>query len=158
LVAGKKAVGVELDDVGTLKLGPLQALGEGAILGWNITETTVTGLASFFEQLFTGSANFNEVSGPIGITAFGAATLKEGFAAGVALMALISINLAIVNLIPIPGLDGGRLLIVIIEAIIRRPVSSRIVANLTMAGFALLLLFIAIVSYHDILKLVHPAA
>jgi len=157
VVADKKVVGIELDDVGTLKLNPLEAFGEGAVLGWNITQTTAEGLGTFGKQLVTGTANFNDVSGPIGITAFGAAELKQGFAAGAVLMALISINLAIINLIPIPGLDGGRLLIVAIEAVLRRPVSTRVVLNLTMAGFAFLILLIVVISYHDILKLVHPA-
>jgi regulator of sigma E protease len=70
------------------------------------------------------------------------------------LTALISINLAIINLVPIPGLDGGRLLIVVIEAIIRKPVSQTVVMKLTIAGFALLITLMLVVSYHDIAKLV----
>jgi len=154
IVQGRKAIGVGLDDVGILKLNPVEALGEGALVGWNITESTATGLLGFFKQLFTASANFSDVSGPIGITVYGAAALKQGFAAGVTLIALISINLALINLVPIPGLDGGRLLIVIIEAIIRRPVSPSVVMKLTIAGFALLITLMLVVSYHDITKLV----
>jgi regulator of sigma E protease len=154
IVAGHKAIGVELSDVGTLKLALPQALVQGAVLGYDITVSTAQGLATFFKQLFTGTANFNDVSGPIGITVFGAATLKQGWVAAALLTALISINLAIINIIPIPGLDGGRLLIIGIEAIIRRPVSPSLVMKLTMVGFALLILLMVVVSYHDIVRLV----
>jgi regulator of sigma E protease len=154
VVAGRKAVGIELNDVGTLTLNPVLALGQGAILAWNITESTATGLLVFFKQIFTATANFSEVSGPIGITVFGAAAIKQGFAAAAVLTALISINLALINVVPIPGLDGGRLLIIIIEAIIRRPVNPNVVMRLTIAGLVLLVTLMIVVSYHDIVKLV----
>jgi len=154
VVAGRKAIGVELDDVGTLKLSPPIALMQGALLGWNITESTASGLLTFFKQLFTASANFSQVSGPIGITVYGAAAIKQGFAAAVVLTALISINLALINIVPIPGLDGGRLLIIVTEAILRRPVSPSVVMKLTIAGFALLVALMLVVSYHDIVRLI----
>jgi regulator of sigma E protease len=146
-------IGLELDDIGTLKLPPHLALAQGAILSYDITRGTAVGLLGFFKQLFVGKANFGDVSGPIGITVFGAAALKEGFAAATVLTALISINLAIINLLPIPGLDGGRLLIVGIEAITRRPVSPNLAMKLTIAGFSFLILLMLLVSYHDIAKL-----
>jgi regulator of sigma E protease len=121
-VAGRKVIGVELENVGTLKLSPPVALLQGGILAWNITVSTGEGLLGFFKQIFTAKANFNQVAGPIGITVYGAAAIKQGFAAAAVLTALISINLALINIVPIPGLDGGRLLIIIIEAIIRKPV------------------------------------
>jgi regulator of sigma E protease len=68
--------------------------------------------------------------------------------------ALISINLALINLLPIPGLDGGRLLIIIIEAVIRRPVSARVTNALMLAGFAAIVLLMIAVSVHDIARLV----
>ncbi len=154
VVAGRKAIGLQLADIGTLKLNPALALGQGAILGWNITANTAAGLLGFFKHIFTATANFNEVSGPIGITVFGAAAIKQGFAAAAVLTALISINLALINLVPIPGLDGGRLLIIIIEALIQRPVSPHIVMKFTLAGFALLITLMVVVSYHDIAKLI----
>ena len=154
VITGRKAIGLELQDIGTLKLNPLLALGQGAMLAADITQNTALGLVSFFGHLFTATANFSEVSGPIGITVFGAAAIKQGFAAAAVLTALISINLALINIVPIPGLDGGRLLIIIIEAIIRRPVNPGIVMKLTIAGFALLITLMIVVSYHDIVKLI----
>jgi regulator of sigma E protease len=157
LIAGqpdKKAVGVELDDVGVLQLPVHLALVQGAMLGWDMTQSTALGLATFFKQIVTGTANFAGVAGPIGITAFGAAALKQGFAAGIFLTALISINLALINLIPIPGLDGGRLLIIAIEGVTKKRLPTPVLGALTLAGFALLILLMLVVSYHDIAKLV----
>ncbi len=157
LVEGKKVVGVELDDVGILKLSLPMALVQGAVLGKNITVETAKGLIGFFSQLVSGHANFTQVSGPIGITTMGSTAVKEGFIATIILTSLISINLAILNLLPIPGLDGGRLLFIVIEGILRRPISKRLSYGLTIAGFALLILLMLVASYHDVVRLVHPA-
>ncbi len=154
IISGRKAIGVQLADIGTLKLSPPLALAQGASIAWEITKSTATGLGGFLKQLFTGTADFSQVSGPIGITVFGAATLHQGWQAIIVLVALISINLAVINIIPIPGLDGGRLLIIIIEAIIRHPVSPNIVMKATLTGFALLIVLMLVVSYHDIARLI----
>lgn len=154
VIGGRKAIGLQLQDIGILKLSPVLALGQGAMLAYDITANTAAGLLSFFKNIFTATANFNDVAGPIGITVYGAAAIQHGFATAVLLTALISINLALINLLPIPGLDGGRLFIIIIESIIRRPVSPAIVLRFTIAGFALLVTLMVVVSYHDIVKLI----
>lgn len=154
LVEGRKAVGIELDDVGILKLPPHLAVVEGAVLAKNIFVQTAIGLGSFFSNLFHGSADFSQVAGPIGIVSMGGIALKEGFAAVIVLVASISMALAIFNLVPIPGLDGGKLLIIAIEGVLRRPVSQRIVTYATLTGLALLLTLVVVVSYHDIARLV----
>ena len=69
-------------------------------------------------------------------------------------MAIISINLALINLIPIPALDGGRLLFVIIECVIRRPIKASIANSVNMVGFAFLILLMVVVTAHDIFKIV----
>ncbi len=153
-IAGRKAIGVQLSDIGILRLSPPLALAQGAVLGWEITKSTATGLVGFVGQIFKGTADYSQVSGPIGITVFGATMLHEGWQAAVVLVALISINLAVINIVPIPGLDGGRLLIISIESIIRRPVAPSIVMKFTLGGFALLVLLMLVVSYHDIARLV----
>lgn len=126
LVEGKKAVGIELDDVGILKLPPHLALVQGGFLAWNMTEQTAVGLATFFDQIVRGIADWNSVAGPIGIASIGSKAVASGFAAAVSLVALISINLALINVLPIPGLDGGRLLVIAIEGVTRRRVSDRL--------------------------------
>src|SRR3989339_500950 len=140
LVEGKKVVGVELDDVGILKLPIHLALVQGAVLGKNITIQTAQGLVGFFSTIVRGQANFSQVSGPIGITSIGSDAVKAGFIETIVLTALISINLAILNLLPIPGLDGGRLFFIIIEGITKRPISKKIAYGFTLVGFGLLIL------------------
>lgn len=154
VVEGRKAVGVQLGDVGTLRLPAHEALFEGALLTYRMTVSTAEGLGTFFYQIVRGVADFGTVAGPIGIADIGAHAVSKGFAAAVVLTALISINLAIINLIPVPGLDGGRLLIIIIEGVLRRPVSPKLTTALTLGGMALLILLMLLVSYHDIAKLV----
>ncbi|MDP2652293.1 MAG: site-2 protease family protein, partial [bacterium] len=70
------------------------------------------------------------------------------------IMAIISINLALINLIPVPALDGGRLLFVIIESIVRRPIKPSIAHTINAVGFALLVLLMAVVTVHDIFRIV----
>ena len=154
IVPDRKVVGIEFGDVGILKLPPHLALVQGAVAFKDLTIATAQGLGSFFGQLFTGRADFSQVSGPIGIAGAGSDAVKEGFGAAAVIAALISINLALINLLPIPGLDGGRLLIIIIEAVIRRPVSARVTNALMLAGFAAIVLLMVVVSFHDIARLV----
>ena len=154
LVDGKKVLGVNLADVGTLKLPFYTAFLQGAVSTKNLTISTAVGLGGFFKQIVMGSANYAGVAGPIGIAGIGASAVQDGFAAGILITAIISINLAIINLLPVPALDGGRLLIVAVEGLIRRPVPPRITLTLTLAGFALIMLLMLVVSYHDIARLV----
>lgn len=154
LVEGKKALGVQLEDVGILQLPPHLALAQGGILAYNMTLATADGLANFFGSIFKGTANFSDVAGPIGIANIGAGAVNKGFAAAVTLTALISVNLALINLVPIPGLDGGRLLIIGIESVIRRAVPQRLIVWLTIAGFSLLALLMLVISYHDVIRLI----
>lgn len=154
LVEGKKAVGVQLDDVGTLRLMPHVALLQGAILTWNMTRETAVGLIGFFGQIFRGAADFSSVAGPIGIAGIGAQAVQNGFSAAISLTALISINLALINVLPIPGLDGGRLFILAVESVTRRTLSDKWMLYLSLSGFGLLILLMVVVSYHDILRLI----
>ncbi len=154
IVPDKKVIGVEFGDVGILKLPPHLALVQGAIAFKDLTIGTAQGLGSFFGNLFVGNADFSQVSGPIGIAGVGSDAVKAGFGSAAIIAALISINLALINLLPIPGLDGGRLLIIIIEAVIRRPVSSKVTNTLMLMGFAAIVLLMIVVSIHDIARLV----
>lgn len=154
IVPDRKVVGIEFGDVGILKLPPHLAAVQGAIAFKNLTVATAQGLAAFFGHLLTGHADFSQVSGPIGIAGVGSDAVKAGFGQAATVAALISINLALINLLPVPGLDGGRLLIIIIEAIIRRPVSPRITNALMLMGFAAMVLLMLVVSVHDIARLV----
>lgn len=152
-VPGRKALGIELSDIGTLRLSLLPALYEGAVATYDMTLRTAVGIGSFFASLAVGTGSFSSVSGPIGITNIGATAVRDGLAATLALAALLSINLGLINLLPIPGLDGGRLLFTAIEAARRRPLPASMSHAVTLIGIGALLLLMLVVSYHDIVRL-----
>lgn len=154
LIEGRKAIGIQLGDIGILRLPPHLALLEGAAAAKDMTTATAQGLGSFFYTLARGTADWSQVSGPVGIAGAGSHAVASGFASAATVVALISINLALINVLPIPGLDGGRLFIILIEAVIRRPLPARFVTWATLAGFALIVALMLAVTYHDIAKLV----
>ena len=149
------AIGIYMDMVGMLKLPIDQALYHGAIKTWQYTRLTAVGIWTFLSEAVTGHANFNEVTGPVGIVKAVGAASAVGFSNVLLFTALISINLAIINIIPFPALDGGRLLFITIEGIMRRAIPTRITNYVNISGFALLMLLMLLVTYHDIAKLVH---
>lgn len=154
IVEGRKAVGIHMASIGMLALPPHEALIEGAQATYSLTLATAEGLLGFFGKLFSGQAAWSEVSGPVGIAGVGSQAVQEGFSAAVFITALISINLALFNLVPIPGLDGFRLALIGVEAVIRRPVPGRLLTGLSVVGFALVIGLMVAVTYHDIARLV----
>jgi regulator of sigma E protease len=148
------ALGVSVADIGTVPVTLRRAPIDGAIYTWEITKETATGLAHFFWQAITLKADLSQVSGPIGIAGAVGTAYAEGFAQLLSIAAIISINLAIINLLPIPALDGGRLLFVIIESITRKPIKPSFAAAVNGIGFALLVLLMVVVTGHDIFKLI----
>lgn len=148
------ALGVEVATIGVVPLSLGSALVEGASLTWSATKLTAVGLWHFFYGIFTLSADLSQVSGPIGIAGVVGAASLQGFGNLLSIMALISINLALINLIPVPALDGGRLLFVIIESVIRRPIKARVAHTLNMLGFVFLILLMVVVTAHDIFRIV----
>lgn len=150
---GRPVLGVSLVDVGILELPIHKALYAGGLLTYDVTIATAQGLGEFFVTIFKGKADFSSVSGPVGIVGVVGQASDIGLVAVLTLAAVISINLAIINLIPFPALDGGRLLIVGIEAIRRRPISQNLSLWLNAGGFIFLIGLMLIVTYHDIAKL-----
>ena len=102
-------------------------------------------------NLFTGKVGLDEMVGPVGIG--GIVASSTGALNFFHLMAVISISLGITNLLPIPALDGGKILLLIIEAIRKKPLSQKVEATIQLAGFAFLIVLSIIVTYHDIVKL-----
>ena len=103
-------------------------------------------------RLVTGQANEGEIGGPVRIAEFSADAARQGIFGFLIFMALISINLGLVNLLPIPALDGGHLLFFAIEAIIGRPLPEAFQAVLMRGGVALLLALMVCVTVYDIMR------
>lgn len=108
-------------------------------------------LASFYYVL-SGQAPL-EVAGPVGIVHVIGEVAQTGFVNLLMLTALISINLGIINLLPIPALDGGRILFLIIEALRGRPIEPEKEGLIHFLGFALLITLILFITYQDVLRL-----
>jgi regulator of sigma E protease len=102
-------------------------------------------------QIVAGKVSVKEsFGGPIKIAQFATQSAAIGIAAFLGFMAMLSVSLAILNILPIPALDGGHLLILIIEALIRREIPYKVKMAVQQAGFVLLLAFMAFVIYNDI--------
>ena len=147
------ALGVEVATIGIVPLSLGSALIEGAKLTWSATKLTAIGLGHFFYGVLTFSADFSQVAGPVGIAGVVGSASLAGFGSLFSIMAIISINLALINLIPVPALDGGRLLFVIIESVIRRPIKPVIAQSINAIGFIFLILLMVVVTAHDIFKI-----
>ena len=104
-------------------------------------------------QLFTGEVSTKELSGPVGIMSAVSQSSKMGFIYLAYLTALISLNLGIINLLPFPALDGGRILFLIIRKITGQRVSDKVENAFHLAGFALLLLLMVYVTFNDVGRL-----
>ncbi|MEW5974896.1 MAG: RIP metalloprotease RseP [Acidobacteriota bacterium] len=109
------------------------------------------------QRLFRREVSMRMLSGPIGIAQESGRAARSGFSTLLMLMAAISLNLAVINLLPIPILDGGVIAIILVEALIRRDLSLTVRERITQVGFVLLILLAVIVTYNDIVKIL-PAS
>lgn len=153
VIKDRYAIGVQMADVENIKLSFFEAIIKGAQTTYEIFVMTTVGTLKFFGSAFTLHANLAEVSGPIGIAGYLNQAREFGVSTLFAFVALISINLAVINLLPFPALDGGRLLFVAIEAIIRRPLNPKIANTLNLLGFAFLMILMLTITVSDIGKL-----
>lgn len=103
--------------------------------------------------LFTGGVSIKDLSGPVGIYSIVDAQSKAGFESLLYLIAFLSINVGVINLIPFPAFDGGRILFLIIEKIKGKPVDPKVENTIHSIGFFLLLALIIYVTFNDILRL-----
>ncbi|MDO8728719.1 MAG: RIP metalloprotease RseP [bacterium] len=150
IVTDRLAVGISMDVIGIAKLQPHKALWYGLKTTSELTLLTGQALITFFTQALTGGADFSSVTGPVGIVGMVGDARELGFVYLLTFTALISINLTIINLLPLPALDGGRLFFVLIEAVSRRPIPPRIFNALNTVGFALLLLLMLLITIQDV--------
>lgn len=109
-------------------------------------------MVDYLGKLFVGKASTEEVVGPVGIIYYMSDAAKTGLLAVLSLTAFLSLNLFIVNLLPLPALDGGRLIFLIIEGIRRRPVDPQKEGFVHFVGFVLLMILSAIIIYRDFIK------
>lgn len=106
-------------------------------------------------MLISGEASIKDLAGPVGIATYTYQAATNGFVDLINMMVLLSINLAIFNLLPFPALDGGRIIFMIPEFILKRPVVTPRIENwIHLAGFVLLIMLAAVVAYNDVVRLI----
>ncbi len=154
LVPNKYAIGIAMDNAADLKLPVWSAAWAGLEYTGELIKETVVGLYTFIANIFVGHPDFSQVAGPIGIAGIIGNAAELGLTYLIMITAIISINLGVINLIPFPALDGGRILFVAIEGLIRRRISPRFTNAVNAVGFALLMILMVVVTYKDIAKLV----
>lgn len=118
------------------------------------SRSTVRVVFYSLKMLITGQVGMNDVSGPVGIVEQIGTSAKSGLLSLLMLVALITINLGIFNLLPVPALDGGRIFFLIVELIRRKPIPPEKEGVVHFVGLALLLIFMLVVTANDIFKLV----
>ncbi len=150
------AIGVGPDMIGITSNIPLYvAPVVGGELTWYLTKETAKGYVTIIADLFRGNGGevLQMVSGPLGIAGLVGSAAAVGFTSLLMLTAIISVSLAIINLLPFPALDGGRILFVIIEAIKGSPIKSTVAITINTIGFFILIGLLLIVTFSDITKL-----
>jgi regulator of sigma E protease len=116
------------------------------------TVDTITRTVDVVGKLFSGRVSIKQLQGPVGISHLAGQAVRRGPLDVISLMVLISINLGILNLLPIPILDGGNILLLAIEGIMRRDLSMSFKERFVQVGLVFLLVIFAIVMYNDILR------
>lgn len=115
------------------------------------TKNFIFSIVDNLKQLFTGNVGVEQMTGPVGISE--AVSKTEGIKEFVYMLALISISLGVTNLLPIPALDGGKILILIIEAIRRKPLKEELEIKIQLLGFSILIGLSLYVTYNDIVRM-----
>ncbi|WP_125573016.1 RIP metalloprotease RseP [Levilactobacillus huananensis] len=138
--------------VGMIGITQAQDKHIGAILASGFTQTWSMTKALFgaLWSMVSGHFSLNDLGGPVAIFATTSQATKFGLVGILNFLAFLSINLAIVNLLPIPALDGGKILLNFIEAIRRKPLSENVEAGITLVGVAFLVLLMLLVTWNDI--------
>jgi regulator of sigma E protease len=150
MLRGKKGwVGVGLlDESKTVHLGPVQAMTASLQRNYEfggLIFQTLVGLA-------TRETSPKQLMGPVGIAQLSGESAARGWLDLFGLMAMISLNLGIINLLPIPVLDGGHIFIMALEGLARRDFSARLKEKMLLAGFAVLMLLMVTVIYNDLMR------
>jgi len=150
-----------LDTLGVIGIAPFYdykpiSFGESLKLGFRSTVNSFGMIVMSISMLVSGEASMNEMGGgPIMIAQLAGETAKAGWIPLLTFMGMLSVNLAFINIIPIPGLDGGHIFILLIEAIIRKPLSLKAKMVVQQIGMAFLLLLMVTVIFNDVGRLLN---
>ncbi len=151
--ASRPAVGMGLLLANTESLAPIDAFKTGFRRTVGTFQVVWDGLATLIMQSLHGAPNLADVVGPVGLVGAVGEAVHSGWGYVLSLAAFVSVNLTLINLIPVPALDGGRLLVVIIESVTRRRAPKIVVQLFNAVGLALVIMLMVTVTYHDVVRL-----
>ncbi|MBM3286702.1 MAG: RIP metalloprotease RseP [Candidatus Eisenbacteria bacterium] len=127
--------------------------GKAFVYGWTATWTILDRTARSIVLLITGKASVKDLAGPVGIARITGETARQGMGDLIELLAIISVNIGFLNILPVPALDGGHLVLVLVEGIRRRPLGTKFKLWTQQVGMLLLLALIAVVVFNDFMRL-----
>ena len=146
---GRIGVGIDTKVVSFKAYGPVQSVWQGGVATWEMTKLTLKG----FWSLVVGTIDRSNIGGPVQIASEAGRQAREGFVYLARFAAIISVNLAVLNLLPVPMLDGGHLAFFVVEAIIGRPISVKKREAAQQVGFVLLMLLMVYALYNDLVRI-----
>jgi regulator of sigma E protease len=149
---GEGALGIGLAKTKNIKHSLVESVKLGFITTYNMTVLIFVFLGKLIASPFTHKAVGGDITGPIGIAKMSGQAAKLGLAFLMQFTAMLSVNLAVINLLPFPGLDGGRILFLIIEKIKGSPIKQKLEQTINAIGFMILLGLMALVVVKDILR------
>lgn len=138
------------DDIGNRGVAVPMSLGESASAGWYAVWHMAGSVVDIVHQLFRGTASVKELGGPIAIARVSVAAAKTGFKSLLILIAFLSVNLAVLNLLPVPILDGGQILITVAEGVMGKSFSDRTRDNFMKVGLVAIGTVFLIVMFNDL--------
>ena len=153
LVPDKKSVGMSVVYGEYLNLSFSESVKLAVYDTYNYTKLTLLGLGDIFSKLVKGEGVMDSLSGPVGIAKIVGNASSAGVENLFFIIAILSINLAVFNILPIPALDGGRILFVLYESITRRSINYKLQYYMNAIGFLLLISLMLFTTYFDILKI-----
>jgi regulator of sigma E protease len=150
-IGGKVMIGAQINalETHTVEPGPLEAMKLSVEKNWEWTTLIVQTL----KGLFTRETSVKQLMGPVAIADLSGSAAQAGWIPLFTLMAMISLNLGLLNLMPIPVLDGGHIFILALEGLARRDFSMRAKEKMLLAGFVLLLMLMVTVIYNDLMRI-----
>ena len=152
LIPDRKSVGISVISGQYIQLSVIDSIKSAFSDTYNYTKLTIAGLADIFVKLTKGENVMSSLSGPVGIAKIVGGASDSGYQSLLFVIAILSINLAVFNILPVPALDGGRILFVLYEAVTRRSINYKVQYYANAIGFLLLISLMVITTYFDIFK------